>query len=110
MYCIFEYDIFESEDEIGTRSSNWVFEVPCSTNQIIDIDDGKISCVKDLMENKITFVKVLFIRPFDDFFYVTSELNTEYDSFKFHGRKKINGLNFYVYSRILGKKDDENAE
>ena len=106
MYCIFEFDIFDpSYEELGTRSSKWMFEVPCSVESVLDIDDGKLCCLRNLMEEKISSVMVIFMRPLDDFVYVTNDLNLDYNSFKFHGKKKFNNVDFYVYSKVITKEN-----
>lgn len=105
--CIYEYDLFESEEELGRSSTSWLLELPCSTDRILCINNNKLCCLNNLDENKITIIKLCFVIAFDDFNYVDQELYDYPDLFTYLDVVKLNNREFYVFYKIVEKKDIE---
>lgn len=103
--CIYEYNLFESEEELGSSSTSWLLELPCATDKILCLNKNKLCCLNNLDENKITIIKLCFIRPFDDFNYVDQDLYDNPTSFEYLGIVTLNNNEFYVFYKILEKKD-----
>ena len=106
-YCIFEFNFIEDDETIEYKIQSWLLEIPCSVEKVIDIYDNKISCINNLNENKSTLVKLCLLRPFDDFIYVDEDFYNNFESYEYLGRYKLDSKTFYVYYKIMGKKDVE---
>ena len=104
-YCIYEYSI---DTQLSGRSEEWIAEIPYSIDKVLTVAKNKIICLNNINENKSTLIKIAMLRPFDDFVYIDSDLNNDFNSFSYLGvYTDENNVDFYVYAKIMGKKDLE---
>lgn len=106
-FSIYDYDIFNEDEVSEYNPQSWLVEVPCSVEDILELHGGTICVINNIQENKKTLIKVCLVRPFDDLVYVDPELDEQFSTFKFLGSKLYNNRRFYIFTKIIGKKERE---